>query len=504
MNKITITLLISGALVFTGCKKWLDVKPQGQSTKDDQFQSQKGFRDALTGAYLDLKNNDAYGNNMMYGTIEFMARNWDVANPNLTSLSALCNANYLDAGARASLDAIYAKEYKVVADVNSILEMIDGKQNIFQDNNYALIKGEALALRAFAHFDVLRLFGPMPATPTVDPILPYVTQVTKDIAPLSNYDDFAQHVLSDLDQAEALLKGVDPITQFSLDELNPLQGSTAVPPVSDDYYMYRQIRMNYYAVLALKARVYNWLTPRGDVNRQNAAKYAQMVIDAKTHTGLPTFRLGELKDQQGGDYSFTCEHIAAANYYNLGPAVIGNFDEGGTLARYDFNIQDGFYYLNNLFPVAERATDARFVGQWSYKTTSGLTQYAKYKKFYQKDVSLNPNNQLPLLRLSEMYLILTECAQTKADAENIYRAYCNKKGIPFSAGFSTADWITDRRNKMIREYVREFYAEGQTFFAYKRYNVTTLPASWTYTFYQGTPARYVVTKPDREINYHNN
>ncbi len=26
---------------------------------------------------------------------------------------------------------------------------------------------------------------------------------------------------------------------------------------------------------------------------------------------------------------------------------------------------------------------------------------------------------------------------------------------------------------MIREYVREFYAEGQTFFTYKRYNVTT-------------------------------
>ncbi|AEW00344.1 hypothetical protein A4D02_23745 [Niastella koreensis] len=504
MNKITTTLLISGALVFTGCKKWLDVKPMGQSTKEEQFQSQKGFRDALTGAYLDLKSNDAYGNNMMYGTIELMARNWDVANINLTSLAALSNANYLDAGARASLDAIYAKEYKVVADVNSILEMIDGKQDIFQDNNYALIKGEALALRAFCHFDVLRLFGPMPATPTAGPVLPYVTEVTKDIAPLLNYDDFSKKVLNDLDLADSLLKDVDPITQFSLAELNPLQGSAAVPPVSDDYYMYRQIRMNYYAVLALKARVYNWLTPRGDINRQNAVKYAQMVINAKTHTGLSTFRLGELKDQQGGDYSFTSEHIGAVNYYNLGPTVIGNFDEAGNLARYDFNIQDGFYYLNNLFPVAERATDARFVGQWSYKTTSGLTQYVKYKKFYQKDAGLNPNNQLPLLRLSEMYLILTECAQTKADAESIYLAYCNKKGIPFTSGFSAADWVTDRKNKMIREYVREFYAEGQTFFTYKRYNVTTLPASWTYAYYQGTTARYVVAKPDREINYHNN
>src|SRR4051812_13456740 len=265
MNKITTTLLIAGALVFTGCKKWLDVKPMGQSTKDQQFQSQKGFRDALTGAYLDLKSGDTYGGNMEWGAIEYIARNWDVANPQFTSLSALTNANYLDAGARSTLDAIYAKEYKIVADVNSILEEIDGKKDIFQDNNYPLIKGEALALRAFSHFDVLRLYGPMPDKATADPILPYVTEVTKDIAPLSAYDDFAKSILSDLDQAEALLKEVDPIIQYSLAELNPLVGSVAPPVLSDDYYMYRQIRFNYYAVLALKARVYNWLTPRGDV-----------------------------------------------------------------------------------------------------------------------------------------------------------------------------------------------------------------------------------------------
>jgi hypothetical protein len=102
-----------------------------------------------------------------------------------------------------------------------------------------------------------------------------------------------------------------------------------------------------------------------------------------------------------------------------------------------------------------------------------------------------------------MYLILTECAQTKAEAENVYRFYCDKKGIPFPNGFNAAGWEADRKNKMIREYVREFYAEGQTFFTYKRYNVTTLPASWTAAFYQGTTARYVVPKPDREINYHN-
>ncbi|MBO9202993.1 MULTISPECIES: RagB/SusD family nutrient uptake outer membrane protein [Niastella] len=502
MNKLTTTLLIAGTLVFTGCKKWLDVTPEGLTTKDEMFESQKGFRDALTGAYIDLKSSDAYGGAMTWGAVEFLARNWDVSSPDRTDLNALVNANYLDAGAKKTIDAIYAKEYKVVADVNSILGNIDAKKGLFQDNNYALIKGEALTLRAFAHFDVLRMFGPMPDSVNTTPILPYVTEVSKDIVPLSGYDDFAKQILADLDQAELSLKDVDPITQFSLSELNPLVTSVNnVPVVSDDYYMYRQVRMNYYAVLALKARVNNWLKTRGDSYRANAVKYAQMVIDAKDHLGAPTYKLGERKDVVNGDATFTSEHIAAVIYNNLNDVVTKTFGETGTLVRYDLSISDGFYYLNNLFPVTERTTDARFVGMWQYKITPGQGQYIMYKKYIQREPY--PNNQIPLLRLSEMYLILTECALTKADAENSYRIYCDKKGIPFATGFSASGWEADRRNKMIREYVREFYAEGQTFFTYKRYNVTTLPVNWMVSQYLGSPKRYIVPKPDREINYHN-
>lgn len=501
MKKISITILLFGAWALAGCNKWLDVQPQGQTTKDELFQSQKGFRDALTGVYIDLKNGDAYGNALMWGNIEFLARNWDVISSSNQTLTNLVNANYTDAGVRSRMDNTYAKLYKIVADANSILEKIDAKRSIFQDDNYALVKGEALALRAFAHFDVLRMYGPMPDNPGSDPILPYVKAVSSDIIIPSSFADFAKQVLEDLDQAEALLKDVDPITQYSLTELNP-SSSTSVPVVSDDYYMYRQLRMNYYAVLALKARVYSWLVPQGDANRVNAAKYAQMVIDAKDHAGQPTFRLGQLADATSGDYTMSSEHIAALSIYNLGDIANAQFDERGELARYDFNYQDGYYYLNNLFPVAERTADARWVNMWSYKTTPGQTSYVKYRKFIQK--ANQPILQAPLLRLSEMYLILTECAQTKEEAESHYGFYCDKKGIPVSARtFNPSNWQADRRNKILREYVREFYAEGQTFFTYKRYNVTSLPASWISAYYTATSARYIVPKPDREINYLN-
>lgn len=503
MKKISLTILISGTLLFTGCKKWLDVKPEGQTTKDEMFQTQKGFRDALTGAYIDLKSGDAYGGSMTWTTVEYLARNWDNTG-NYPDINSLVNATYTDASVKSMIEKIYAREYKVIADVNSILERIDAKKAIFQDDNYTLIKGEALTLRAFAHFDILRMFGTMPDNPGASPILPYAKAVSKDIIVLLPYDEFAKQVLADLDEAEVLLKDADPIRQFSLAELNPTTGQSSLPPVvADDYYMYRQVRMNYYAVLALKARVYNWLTARDAANRANAAKYAQLVIDAKDRLGRLTFRLGELSDAQIlGNSTFPSEHIAAVNIFNMKTVAEYNLGEQpGILARSDFNIQDGFYYLNNLFPVAERAADARWVGMWSYKTTPGQTSYVKYKKFSQKDI--DPINQIPLLRLSEMYLILTECAQNKAEAESYYSFYCNKKGIPFTNGFNATNWETDRKNKMIREYVREFYAEGQTFFTYKRYNVATLPASWTAAYYTATPARYIVPKPDREYNYLN-
>lgn len=502
MKKIIITTILLGTLGLTSCKKWLDVKPLAQTTKDELFSTQKGFRDALTGAYINLKAGDVYGGSMTWGNIEYMARNWDVVNSNATSLSNLAAGNYTDATARQWLDNTYAAEYKVIADVNSILENIDAKKSIFIDNNYALIKGESMALRAFAHFDVLRMYGPMPDNPGTTPILPYVTQVSHEIIEPIAYQPFAQAVLADLDSAEILLKDTDPFTQYSLSELNPLSNTQIPPVVADNFYMYRQIRMNYYAVLALKARVYLWLSAMDPVNKVNAAKYAQMVLDAKDHNGVPTFRLGKESDRVAGDFTMSPEHITALSIYNLDGTANGTFGESGSLVRYDFNVQDGYYYLNNLFPVAERTSDVRWKEMWAYKISAGSTNYVMYKKYIQR--ANNPVLQVPLIRLSEMYLILTECADTKETAESYYSAYCAQKGIPFVSGFAAGGWEADRRNKLIREYVREFYAEGQTFFAYKRFNVTTLPASWTYTYYTGNTARYVVPKPDREINYHNN
>ncbi len=157
-----------------------------------------------------------------------------------------------------------------------------------------LIKGEALTIRAYAHFDILRMFGPIPDKPSADPILPYVTEVSKNIVSSVDLRWFctagAGWSRSGRTVVERCWSHYEIFIAANLTPANTGPKFRAV--LTDDYYNYRQVRMNYYAVLALKARVYNWLVPRGDANRQNAIKYAQMVIDARDRTGKPYLQVG--------------------------------------------------------------------------------------------------------------------------------------------------------------------------------------------------------------------
>ena len=76
-----LTCLLFGGLV--SCNDWLDVKPETEMTLEEMYADQQGFQDALTGAYLELKNSSAYGTELMYGTIEYLAQHWDYLYPTL-------------------------------------------------------------------------------------------------------------------------------------------------------------------------------------------------------------------------------------------------------------------------------------------------------------------------------------------------------------------------------------------------------------------------------------
>ena len=57
MNKYIRTTLIALVTIFiSGCDDWLDISPKTQIKSDDNYASEQGYKDALTGVYLLMAN----------------------------------------------------------------------------------------------------------------------------------------------------------------------------------------------------------------------------------------------------------------------------------------------------------------------------------------------------------------------------------------------------------------------------------------------------------------
>ena len=85
----------------------------------------------------------------------------------------------------------------------------------------------------------------------------------------------------------------------------------------------------------------------------------------------------------------------------------------------------------------------------------------------------------PLIRLSELYLIAAECVGLQgemnvADAVGLYLNPLRqaRNEMPLEITIST----TQLREYIQNEYIREFVGEGQTFFYYKRNELSTIPS----------------------------
>jgi hypothetical protein len=92
-----------------------------------------------------------------------------------------------------------------------------------------------------------------------------------------------KNIETDLEKSEELLATADPavITTGCLDA-----SSAASTAVTDSWQYYRQLRFNYYAALATKARLYYWTG-----NSTKAVEYAKKVIEAKDKSGNTEFTL---------------------------------------------------------------------------------------------------------------------------------------------------------------------------------------------------------------------
>ncbi len=468
----------------TGCDDWLDVQGENTEKEEDQFESYKGFRDALTGCYMQMASESIYGLRMTMTDLEGMAAQWYISSSHEDQNPEAWQMHYHLWTQDEALDVmedIYSGLYNTIAQANVIIRHYqeDGERVIPNTAYRQCIGGEAYGIRAYCHLDVLRLFGQLPAG-AIETLgggqtvrLPY-SKVTSssDAAAYYDYDAFCNLIEADIDSALLLLKDNDPVTEYGFDQLNYVQGSSAGTGdvLDDSYWYYRQSRMNYYAVLALKCRFLLY------VNRTDEAHALALEIINATHTdGTPVRTLSGSADLSAGFFGCPGECFFYLSKYDILTSA-NAYLVGGNSTQLRVN----HYYLTNqmlttLYASVQSTTGShnRYNKIWNrtVRDMSGNAHAALKKYWYDETddnvvrYAMTRAQIIPMLRLSEIYLIAIETSATAEEANEYYTAYEAGCDVLLPRTYQSMNLI---RAEVLNEYRREFIGEGQMFFQYKR------------------------------------
>lgn len=474
------------AVVSVSCNDWLNVTSSSELQADKLYETRTGFHEALTGVYMTMTNS-TYG----------QAYNWTVNNYSAypykinsqLEISEIQKHKYTNTRIKSIHSTMWSDGYNIIANINIILRELENRRHVVtSDIEYKLIKGELLALRALVHFDLMRMFGvnDWSAANASKLTVPYITVYSAEVTPQRSYAETETLLLADLNTALECLKEVDPIIVEPSDAFESTLNA-------DGYWTKRNKHMNYYAVAALAARVYQWKN-----ELDTAAEYAQDVIDGVFDAGLVSWidadaMLKETSDDYR-DWNFTTEHVFSLDVTGLYSVVQPILFSNQSSSLY---IEDSF--VNLLFPATDPQTgslagleDLRGSAMQMKYTNLG---YVHYKYYGSSNFHSDYRNRIAMTRISEMYYIVADYLISIGDNENALK----QMDIVRSHRGITSEYPAevDAAVELTKEYYREFIGEDKLFYFLKYKNVEK---SLSETF-DLKASDLIYPYPDEEINY---
>jgi hypothetical protein len=465
-------------LSLSGCKDALDIQPQQSIDADTAYGTSQKVSAAVVGAYARLDDPRLYGTDLIL-LPELLAGNnyvnFDGSFQNYRQIRAHTQISTL-----SNAQGIWTQAYNAINQCNLILANLAVVTDAGQASQY---EGEASFIRADMYFELVRLYAqqyqpggnntqdgvPINLTPITT-----VEQADVKIARSSVEQVYAQ-VIKDLQNAIAKL---------------PTQNIT---------------RASKYSAEALLARVYlqqgNYaaaLTAANDVITNSGTSLAGSVaaVFANRNSGESLFEI-----QQNDQNNAGTSNDGLATYFS---GYSPNGDQGVLYGRADISINAGF--VNSYGVNDARGTDSLtaittkkliYVGDGNNR--SGRFRTLKWRTYGQN---------IPVIRLAEMYLIRAECnvragnaAEAASDINLIrQRSYVSRR-IPVVAYTPVSTVTVD---DVLRERQFELAFEGFRIHDLRRTGGIVIPATTTTT--TSTPAvlatdkRFILPIPQREIN----
>ena len=472
----TYMIVLAGLLAAGGCGKWLDVKPYDKIAEDELLLTEEGYMKLLNGIYIELNRDMLYGASLSVEMIEIMGGAYTVGTDNSVwgNYRDLAEYQYGTQYWRARMNETWNKAYSLILNCNMLLENIESDRKLFTQDNYRMVKGEALALRAMLHFDMLRLFGPVYSRNPQQKSIPYYKAYSvtpNDVLPAS---EVASEITHDLLEARILLAN-DPVREEGTMMESPSDGSS-------NFLRYRSLRLNYYAVSALLARSSLYF---GD--KEAAYEYAMEVIKSGAFPFVDRALVTGSPDDP--DRIFSSEVIFALSHSQRN-TLFKNYYDPSRIPNYVFRMDNDL--MSNVVFGGGAATggnqdDYRYRVNW---VATGANRYF-YKYSDMNDTGNIRNTMIPMIRLGEMYLIAAEC-----QSEDIAGGTANVNALRSNRGVTNVPELT--KEILQYEYIRELYGEGQLFFMYKRMFTPVLFSSQPSKNPQPDERIFVVPLPDSE------
>lgn len=428
MNKIKYILGIILLTSFFGCEDALKEEVFSQLGTDNFLASKDGIETVLNQAYADMQRNGHELTILLHSDLVMTGRGdgklgaWEGSTIAYFRLWTWLPSQW-------NIESAWTINYKVVYDCNTILDNLDNEN--FTDDFKNKMKGEALALRGHAYYQLFDYFGPVALHTT--------TRVTDLNIPRSTADETKSQIESDLQEASKLL----PVSQSGYEQITK---GGALGMLCKFYLNTKQ-----------------W---------QKCADMAKQVMDLNKYSLYPDYSKLFLIENEGNSEVMWVQ--PGADLPNLTNTIAGLSYPGDYPFTGSQSAWPAVIYIPDWFVNSYSTSDLRanmFVKQYVNKAGKTITGYGKNQSLCLK-YGLDPGadggnggNDYIELRYADILMAraeaLNELNGPNAESISLINQIRNRAGIsPLVIGnFSSKDAL---RSQIFQDRDWEFHFEGKT------------------------------------------
>lgn len=428
MKRILLVMAFT-LTILASCSNFLNLQPENQISDQTFYKSVNDFEAAVVGPYANLQ--DVYNSSYLYLT-ELTTDNTNVTlqSPGISELE--CDEMRLTA-TNGYVSGIWSSSYNSISRCNNIITRLETAE--INEQAKAQYKGEALFLRAYNYFNLVRLFG----------ALPIVEKEFRSPNEVASYDmsrkpesEAYTLIVSDLVNASGLLANVAGIGKgrASSDAAKTLLGKVYLTQKQYDK-----------AAVELKAVI--------DMNKYSlVSDYKSLFANNNDELAESIFEIKYLSGSVGEGNNFALQMIPAL--YGGMALFPGNQLGGGRLSP--TTDMANAYEPGDLRKKVSVSDSIPLTGGAVYRMLYGL----KFVDFSAKDVT-DMDNNFTAIRYADVLLMYAEALNEtgKTTDGQVYLNMVRKRaGLSPLEGLSKSDFSL----ALEKERRVEFLFEGQRWF----------------------------------------